>query len=687
MIKSKLGNNRFYRSIDVAVSVAVGLILSTVVAWIWQIYSQDIHDARANKIEVTGQFISDQFQQVIQDNTELLNNLKQRIELTDGGYLDYWVQDAKLMIKQNPSFQFVEWIDSNMVIQNVEPLKGNEAAVGLDISNIPYRRDAWIECSLDSTTNVTQWARLTQGGNAFLVDAPVYYGGTFQGTITAGMVFNQHFDAVMAGRDEFSLILYDNEGTLFYSVGDTTSFGQGQNFAFETKVPVELGSMQMWRLKLKPTKLFFGYNVWYEDNLGFIMGLVIALMMGITLYLLLQSSREKHRVSLANSQLKKLNKALNNEKQKAEQASVAKSEFLSNMSHEIRTPLNAILGFVDILNRQKLEDESRKYLNMMTFSSKNLLALVNDVLEIDRIESGKVELLERDFSPFEEVRLLLDLYDRSFEEKGLSLKLLTEVEEGKVAVGDSLKFNQVLTNLLRNSFKFTQIGGVKLRYEEEVNDSSLKIRIVLEDTGIGIPKDSVDKIFDRFSQVETGYTRKYEGTGLGLAITKKLIDAMKGSIEVKSVENEGTAFTLNFDFPLGDASAQRDSRQAEVDVSYIGKEVLIAEDNPMNVLVLSKLLEQFGIMADVANNGREALQKLEVKNYDLIFMDVHMPEMDGLEATRKIRSRGKTVPIVTLSANITKKSREESKDAGVQDYITKPFTREVILKVLSVYLS
>ncbi|WP_417592417.1 response regulator [Owenweeksia hongkongensis] len=687
MIKKKKGNHRFYRSVDIAVSIAVGLVLSILVAYIWQLYSKDIREARSNKMEVTGQFISDQFQHVIEDNTQLLNNLKQRIEVTDGDYLKYWKFDAQLMISQNPSFQLVEWIDSNMVIRDVEPVEGNEAVIDLDISNIPYRRDAWIKSSLDSSINVTKWANLTQGGNSFLVDAPVYYDGTFQGTITAGMVFNNHFDAVMAGREEYSLVLYDDKGTLFYSVGDTNLFPQAENFIFESKVPVKLGADQLWTLKLKPTKSFFGFNTWFESNLGFILGLIIALMMGITLFLLLQSSREKRRVSHINRELKKLNSALSKEKHRAEEASVAKSEFLSNMSHEIRTPLNAILGFIDILNRKKLEDESMKYLRMMTFSSKNLLALVNDVLEIDRIESGKVELLARDFNPLEEVRLLLDLYEQSFEEKGLNLTLETKVEQGKVALGDSLKFNQVLTNLLRNSFKFTQIGGVKLKYTEEVVGGNLNIKIVLEDTGIGIPAANLDKIFDRFSQVETGYTRKYEGTGLGLAITKKLIDAMGGSISVSSIENQGTEFSVTFVFPLGDSDFGQGAEKEEEAASYLGKEILIAEDNPMNVLVLSKLLEQFGVMADVASDGLEALQKLETKSYDLIFMDLHMPEMDGLEATRKIRDKGLNLPIVALSANITKKSREESKSSGMQDYITKPFTREVILRILSKYLS
>lgn len=671
---------------DALISLLVTIVFVIFVVLSWQHYDDQIRESRRNKINLTGQFINDQFGAVINDNIELLFNLKRRIEITNGAYLQYWSFDAGLIIDQNPSFKFIEWIDSNMVIRKIEPVAGNEPALNLDISNVGYRRDQWIKSSLDSSINVTEWAQLTQGGNSFLVDAPVYYNGTFQGTITAGMVFNSHFDNVMAGREEYHLSLYDEKGSLFYEVGEDNISPLAGDYMYRAEIPINEDEGQVWTLEFSPNTAFFEDTVWYEGKLELILGLIISIMMGITLFLLLRSYREKKRITFINQKLKKLNVALNKEKIRAEEASRIKTEFLSNMSHEIRTPLNAILGLIDILQRQDVGEESRKYLEMMNFSSKNLLGLVNDILEIDRIESGKIELTQKDFCPLEEVRMLLDLYERSFEEKGLKLELQSNLDDGVVVVGDSLKFNQVLTNLLRNAYKFTQKGGVTLKYSEEQKGQFLLLRIQIADTGIGIPKENLEHIFERFSQVESGYKRKYEGTGLGLAITRKIVDAFGGEIEVESKLGEGSVFTISLEFPL--SHRQPDRKKVQTELQQIKKrKVLIAEDNPMNVLVLSKLLEQFGIKAEVANNGVEVLEKFSEASYDLVFMDVHMPEMDGLEATRQLRSKSLDVPVVALTANITNESREEARLAGIQDYITKPFTREVIQKVLYTYLS
>lgn len=679
--------SRLDRSIDIVVAAVVGGILAAVVLLMWNSYTKNIHQGRRNKVEITGHFITDQLRHTVEDDILQLQNLKKRIEETNGEYGKYWGLDAGMIIEQNPSFKFVEWIDSNMIIRKIVPAKGNEPALGLDISNIPYRRDQWIKSRLDSSLNITQWAQMTQGGNAFLVDAPTYFQGRFQGTITAGLVFNDHFDNLMVGRDDFCLRLYDNLGEEFYSIGDTSEMANN-GISYTSTITISEERDQRWMLELGPSPSFYESNIWYEKNLGLVLGMMLALMMAITLFLLLRSSRERQRISQINDRLQLLNDDLTNEKARAEKASVAKSEFLSNMSHEIRTPLNAILGLIDILKKQ-FKDEGRevtKYLDMMSFSSKNLLGLLNDVLEIDRIESGMVELNEKEFLPAKELNMLIDLYGPSFKEKGVYLKLDLQEDQQSVALGDVLKYNQVLTNLLRNAFKFTQKGGVSVRYKEQQIGDRLKIFIEIEDTGIGIPQDKLIHIFERFSQVETGYTRKYEGTGLGLAISKMLVDNLGGSITVESTEGMGTVFKVNFSF-----YKVQDKPKEEVATSgkpgFEGAKILIAEDNPMNVLVISKLLEEFGISTEVAKNGKEAVEMAQAGVFDLIFMDVHMPEMDGLEATRILKGNGVKIPIVALSANITKAAREEADESGIEEYVTKPFTREAILRVLNRFLS
>lgn len=682
------GKSRIDRSVDMVVSLVVGIILAAVVLLMWNSYTKNIYQGRKNKIEITGHFISDQLRKTVEGDIVQLENLRRRIEETDGEYIRHWDLDAKLMIEQNPSFKFVEWIDSNMIIQKIVPSKGNEPALGLDISNIPYRRGQWIKSRLDSSLNITQWAQMTQGGNAFLVDAPAYFNGRFQGTITAGLIFSNHFDNVMAGRDDFYLRLYDTEGKQFYTIGDTSEIDSKDNINFEAIIPISGGQDQKWTLHLGPAPSFFEANIWYEKNLGLVLGMMLALMMAVTLFLLLRSSRERQRITQINDRLQLLNDDLKKEKSRAEKASVAKSEFLSNMSHEIRTPLNAILGLIDILKKQFKDEgrETNKYLDMMSFSSKNLLGLLNDILEIDRIESGMVELLEKDFKPAEELNMLIELYRPSFKEKGVSLNLKLGKKHSAVACGDALKYNQVLTNLLRNAYKFTQKGGVEVRYhEQEINDT-LKAFIEIEDTGIGIPKGKLDHIFERFSQVETGYTRKYEGTGLGLAISKMLVDTLGGDISVQSAEGVGTTFKVSFSFEKG-KGRNGDEDNTSKGTSFEGNKVLIAEDNPMNVLVISKLLEEFGIHTDVAKNGKEAVDMAQTTSYDLIFMDVHMPEMDGLEATRILKGKGVKIPVIALSANITKAARKEADESGMEEYVTKPFTREAVIRVLNRFLN
>lgn len=685
----KAGKSRVKKSFDIAVSVAVGLVMATFVLFMWQSYESNIHLSRKNKIDLTGQFISNQLKSIITNDIRYLSNLRDRIEVTGGDYLKYWDFDASLIIEQNPSFEFVEWIDSNMVIQKIQPEKGNEPAIGLDISKVPYRRSQWRQSAEDSSINITEWAKLTQGGESFLVDAPVYYKGTFQGTITAGLVFNKHFDEVMVTRENLCLNLYDHKGVLFYSWGDYGLINKDQGYIYRTEIPVTADRNQKWVLELGPGVTFFESNIWFERKLGLVLGVLIALLMAVTLYLLLRSSREQRRISIINHQLHQLNEDLKKEKKKAESASRAKSEFLSNMSHEIRTPLNAILGLLDIVKRQLPggNAEIQKYLEMMTFSSKNLLGLVNDVLEIERIEAGKVDLVERTFQPLEEVKLLQKLYQPLFEEKSLYLNLIHENEEGYTMLGDSLKFNQILTNLLRNAFKFTHKGGVEMSYSELITGNEATVIVEISDTGIGIPEEKLKRIFERFSQVETGYTRKFEGTGLGLAISRMLIEAMGGSIEVKSQPGAGSVFTIRVNFKIESRTNHESDAPRFPEEGYRGSRVLVVEDNPMNVLVLTKLLEQFEIFADVAGTGAEAVEMCAANQYDLIFMDIHMPEMDGHEATRKLRAAGCSCPVVALSANITKASVQEAREAGMQDYITKPFTREAIMKVLKQHLS
>lgn len=669
--------SNWQRAKELFYSVSVGLIVAFASILAWTTYDNEVMQAEKNRLNLSGQFISSQFNNALSSNIQTLQNFKSRIETSDGAYFDYWRHDAELILEQNPSFTLIEWIDSTGVIKFIEPERGNESTFNLNIREISCRGDDWFKSGQDKSINITHWSQLTSVNHSFLVDAPVYFDGVFQGTVTAGMNFTDHFDDIMRGREVLNLRMYDQGGNLFYQSGEYT---EADTISFSAAIPLVSG--EEWLMVLSPGKAFFRQSLFYEYKIGIILSLVIAGILSITIFFMLKSSWESKRVIATNQQLRTLNIELDKQKQKAEKASQIKTEFLSNMSHEIRTPLNAIMGLVTILQNQTENAVQRaRYLGMMEFSSKNLLSIVNDILEIDKVEAGGIELNIKPFDPVNEIENLLNLYEEGFEKKQVDLIREFPKESSIQVLSDSVKFGQIVTNLVRNAYKFTEEGEVRVSLSSEVVHSKLEMEVVVSDTGIGIPAESLDHIFDRFAQVESGMKKKYEGTGLGLAITKKIVEKLGGTIIVKSEVGRGSEFRVKLALPIYQAQRTESVIPALGEGISTGK-ILIAEDNPLNVMVITKLLENYALDVDVVPNGKEVMLALNNGGYDLIFMDIHMPEMDGLETTRLLREKGIETPVVALSANVTQEAVNEAREAGMNDYVTKPFTRETLEGVL-----
>lgn len=664
--------------------VAIGFLM---VYWIFQSYIDGQQKILQQKVELTGQFTAQNLERAVRDDINTLENLRGRIEITNGAYFENWEYDADLMLRQHPSFRFVEWIDSNMIVRRIHPLQGNEAALNLDISTKAYRKDEWIEHSLDSIINITPWVNLEQGGHAFLVDAPVYYKGRFQGSITAGLDFSPHFDRLLAGMKGYAMEIEDGNGRIFYTYGNPQPVVSGEKYVYESTVEIDPQDLQVWTFRFMAVPGLINNQSSSKARLGLSLGTLVCILMGVVLYYFLQFKYESKKMKEANRELVALNNAFDGERKKAEEASRSKTDFLSTMSHEIRTPLNAILGFIEILRTSNLPEEETRHLEMMNLSSKNLLALVNDILEIDKIEAGKLVFRNEAFSPAAELQNLVDLFKPGFEEKQLYLKHNLKNVKGYHVLADSGKFTQVCTNLIRNAYKFTSEGGVEINLEEHLNDGEVLLKVSVSDTGIGIPEDKIDSIFERFSQVDSGIRRKHEGTGLGLAITTQLLELMGGRIRVSSKEGKGTTFVAEMKFRHACAIEGSSGENENGDVTFPDARILIAEDNAMNVAILRQILQQMEINCEVAENGLEALDLLERSSYDLVLMDVHMPEMDGFTATRMLRQKGGDVPVIGLSANVTREALEEAREAGMQDYITKPFSRKRLVEILNVYLS
>ena len=382
-------------------------------------------------------------------------------------------------------------------------------------------------------------------------------------------------------------------------------------------------------------------------------------------------------------------------KEKAEQASKAKTEFLSMISHEIRTPLNAIIGMAHLLLQENPREDQRAHLEILKFSADNLLTLVNDVLDFNRIDSGKIEFEDLVFDLPKLVNGILQTLQIKANDKGIDLRLNIAPDVPQLVIGDQTRLSQVLVNLLSNAIKFTNEGYVELGISRcYQTQKGVVLHFYVKDTGIGIPEDKLEIIFDRFAQASASTTRQYGGSGLGLAITKRLLELQNSQIAVKSTIGKGSEFYFDLLFGVPEKDTQAPTVKSDFELSddhsLKGRRVLLVEDNRVNVVVARKFLKKWDLLVDVAENGRVALEKAVQNQYDLILMDLQMPEMDGFEATSKIRQlpdpQKATVPIIALTASALIQVREQVYKAQMNDFVSKPFNPDELFKKIRQHL-
>lgn len=393
-------------------------------------------------------------------------------------------------------------------------------------------------------------------------------------------------------------------------------------------------------------------------------------------------NRTIRQLKVKQEKEKLLNLKLQEAIKASDESSKAKSNFLSTISHELRTPLNGVIGMSNVLLLDNPRTEQQENLNILKFSANNLLNLINDVLDINKIESGKIEIEKIPFKIFDLIKYIYKAFENRAKEKKLAfnLDLNTDLND-VVLVGDPTRLTQILNNLIENALKFTETGEVKLSINiKEKKDNTIKLYFCVSDSGIGIPLEKQKLIFDSFSQASTSTTRTYGGTGLGLAIVKNLLELHHSEIKTKSEVNVGTSFEFeivyNFFESSHNLSSQTNLQSVEnMDISNL--KILIAEDNQMNILLMRKLLAKWNIKPDFAANGSEAVAAFKVNNYDLILMDIHMPIMDGYEASKMIRSETDDVkakiPIIALTASVALDVRNKINQAGINDFVSKPF--------------
>jgi PAS domain S-box-containing protein len=418
----------------------------------------------------------------------------------------------------------------------------------------------------------------------------------------------------------------------------------------------------------KLTDVLFNGSI-YKDERGNVLGIVI--------------------VARDVTEMKKFEKELIEAKSKAEVAMRSKQQFLANMSHEIRTPMNAIIGFTKVLLRTDMSEKQKEYINAIKLSGDALIVLINDILDLAKVDAGKMTFEQAPFNLRNSISAMLHLFEAKVQEKHIELKKEIDPKIPQVLLGDSVRLHQIVMNLISNAIKFTHKGGITLNIKllNETNDKT-SIEFIVKDTGIGIPEAKLDAIFENFQQASSATSRIYGGTGLGLAIVKQLVEAQGGTVSVQSKVGEGSSFRFTLDFGKTNEKLETDNEKSSEPKSVDANiKILVVEDIKLNQLLMKTLLEDQGFIFELAENGKIAVEKLKTDPYDLVLMDLQMPEMNGFEATKHIREKLKlNVPIIALTADVTSADVENCKKIGMNDYISKPVDDKLLYRKIMKYV-
>jgi|GEM_PF-2527824 len=550
--------------------------------------------------------------------------------------------DARINLNRNDEWRVIEKTFNDMTKKlNVTylELENSETQIHAIFDNVPYF--AWMK-------NVE--------GIYLIVNKPM-------------AIFHNQKPSDIVGKSDFNV--WSKDIATRNKKDDLSIFQTKQNLNKEETI--ELNGKRIW-LETYKSPLY--------DVDGKIIG-IIGFSRDIT-------ERKKMELALleSNHNLQKEKKRANELANKAEIASIAKSTFLANMSHEIRTPLNGILGVCQIFSDTPLNEEQKKLVETMNVSGQSLLGIISDILDYSKIESGKIQLENTSFNLFEIIENAIELLTPSALTKKLKIENLC-IEKRWPLYGDSVRLTQVIMNLMGNAIKFTESGKVSI--DAAINrqtEDEMNFTVSVKDTGIGIEKSKVLLIFDDFTQADLSTTRKFGGTGLGLTISRKIIELMGGELQVTSEINRGSIFSFSLTLPkkitINESRRNNDISTAKINDTA---NILLVEDDRVNQMVARKLLEKLNCQVTVANNGQEAIDSLNHGSYNIIFMDIQMPIMDGIEATRHIRKKDKNSIIIAMTANVMKEDKQECLDAGMNDFISKPIKKDTLSLVISKWAS
>jgi PAS domain S-box-containing protein len=430
----------------------------------------------------------------------------------------------------------------------------------------------------------------------------------------------------------------------------------------------------------KLTDVLFNGSV-YKDEFGKVIGVVVVAR-DITDHNRIEKELKEAKMSAESATIiaEEAKDKAESATKIAEDAVKSKQQFLSNMSHEIRTPMNAIIGFTKVLLKSDVDPKQKEYLNAIKMSGDALTVLINDILDLAKVDAGKMIFEQKPFKMDASISAMIHLFETKIQEKNLLLIKKYDNKIPKVLIGDPVRLHQIILNLVSNAVKFTSKGEItiSIRLLNE-NEEKATIEFSVTDTGIGIPEDRIEHIFENFQQASSETARLYGGTGLGLAISKQLVESQGGSITVKSKLEEGSTFSFILPFQKTNAEVELEKVMNILNTKVQNIKVLVVEDIALNQLLMKTLLDDFGFEHDIADNGKIAIEKLQNKSYDIILMDLHMPEMNGFETTEYIRNKmSSQIPIIALTADVTSADLKKCTAVGMNDYISKPLDEKLL---------